>query len=115
LDTSVGRAKFLRQLYNLRHVLERNKEAGDTEAKIQQLQNKIDQYDKKYYFMKSFYSKDSQGTNSQDVPSTTDCAEIRAHGYEVKPEAGEIVDESGKYVLKPLYKVWQPLSTYTPR
>jgi hypothetical protein len=41
LNTSVGRAEFLRQLYNLRHVLESDKEAGDTEAKIRQFQNNI--------------------------------------------------------------------------
>jgi hypothetical protein len=46
LNTSVGRAEFVRQLYNLRHVLERDEETEDTKAKIQQLQNKIDQHDK---------------------------------------------------------------------
>jgi hypothetical protein len=41
MNTSVGGAEFVRQLYNLRHVLERDKEAGDTKTKIQLFQNKI--------------------------------------------------------------------------
>jgi hypothetical protein len=126
LDTSVDRAEFVRQLYNLRHALESDNKAGDTMAEIQHLQYTIDQHDRpEKYSMKSFYSKDSRGTNnSQGSPSTdvsdsgagaTDCVELRAHGYKVKPEPGEIVDKGGKYVLKPLSKVWQLLSTYTPR
>jgi hypothetical protein len=81
LNTSVGRAEFVRQLYNLSHVLERDKEAGDTEAKIQRLQNKIDQHNKKYP-MKSFDTED------------TDCA-----AREVKQEV--IVDNDGS--------IWEPV------
>jgi len=112
LNTSVERAKFVRQLYNFRHVLERAEETEDTEAEIQQLQNKINQHDKKYP-MKSFHTKDYPGTNNtqgnkrkrrnSDVDdqgsgggvSATDCAELGAHGYEVKPRTGDIVDEKG--------------------
>jgi hypothetical protein len=133
LNTSVERAKFVRQLYNLRHVLERAEETEDIETKIQQLQNKINQHDKKYP-MKSFHTKDSPGTNNtqgnkrkrrnSDVDdrgagggvSETDCVELGAHGYEVKPRAGDIVDEKGG-VMKPYSKskVRQPLPTYAPR
>jgi hypothetical protein len=52
------RAGFARQLYNLRHVHE---EIDDTDAKIQQLQNRIDQHDEEYP-MKSFHPRIPGGT-----------------------------------------------------
>jgi hypothetical protein len=48
LDTSVGRVNFVQQLYNLRHVLDRDEETGDTKAKVRLLQNRIDQHGKEY-------------------------------------------------------------------
>ena len=61
-------------------MLERDEEAEDTEAKVNQLQNKINQHDKKYP-IKSFDS-------------------VSATGYaEVKPEI--IVDDDGS--------TWEPL------
>jgi hypothetical protein len=70
-------------------VLKRDKgtEDTDSEAKIQQLQNKIDQHDKNYS-MKSFNTEE------------TDCAELRACAYEVKQEV--IVDDDGG--------AWEPLT-----
>ena len=125
MDTSVGRAKFVRQLYNLRHLLERDEKGEDTEAKIYQLQSKIEKYDKKYH-MASFNTKDKKmGTNNtgnkrkrsdRDVSDKdtggTDCAVLETHGYEVEPQ--EIVDESG-FVIQTFNKVRQLFSTYAPR
>jgi hypothetical protein len=56
LNASGGRAKFVRQLYNLRHVLETDKEPEHADAEIQRLQNNIEQH-KKGHPMKSFYTK----------------------------------------------------------
>jgi len=61
LDTSIERVEFVRQLYNLRHVLEREEESHDTEAKIKQFQRKIDNYNKGR--MKSFHTNDTPGIN----------------------------------------------------
>jgi hypothetical protein len=107
LDTSVERVEFARQLYNLRHVLEREEESEDTETKIRQLQNEVEKHNKGR--MKSFHTGDRDA-------GATDCAELEAeleaHGYEVEPR--DFVDESGG-VFKPLSDVRQPLSTYAPR
>ena len=109
-------------------MLERDEETEDTKAKIQQLQDKIDQHDKEYP-MKSFHTKDTVGNKRKCLDrgaddrgagggagdiGATDCAELRAHGYEVKPRVEEVVDES-RGVMKLLSKVLQPLSTYAPR
>jgi len=78
--------------------------------------------------MKSFTTKDgtARGTkrkrdNDVGDPGAgggaegrgTDCAELRAHGYEVEPQ--DIEDETGSVIMKPLFNVRQPLSTYAPR
>jgi len=124
LDTSVGRAKFVRQLYNLHHMLERDENGEDTEAKINLLRSKIEKYDNEYP-MESFNTKDKKpGTNNtgnkrkrpdRDVSDKdtggTDCAELETHGYEVEPQ--EIVDDG--YVIEMFNKVRQPFSTYAPR
>jgi hypothetical protein len=102
LNTSVDRAKFTRQLYNLRHILE-SEENDDTEKKIQQLILMIDEHDTKHQ-LKKFNTKDS-GTDTPGTPGTnntlgkkrkrgqgasgsaqdaTDCAELGEHGYEVE-------------------------------
>jgi hypothetical protein len=60
LNTAVGRAEFVRQLYNLRHVLETEEGTEDMEAKIQQLQNGIEKHGKQHP-MKAFYTEDTQG------------------------------------------------------
>jgi hypothetical protein len=92
LDTSVDRAGFVRQLYNLRHVLVRKEEIEDTGAKILQLQKKIEKH--KGHPMKTFNTKDTPGTNNPqgnkrrrgDDAGATDCAELGPRGYEVEAE-----------------------------
>ncbi|KAF8506612.1 kinase-like domain-containing protein [Russula emetica] len=109
LETSDDRAEFVRQLYNLRDMLEKEEEAGDTKAKIQQLQNRINQHHRKYP-MKSFHTKDTRNKRKRpdsDVDSAgggaggvdaTDCAELGAHGYQVEPR--DIVDEDGYIMME---------------
>jgi len=112
-------------------MLEREEESEDTKARITQLQNNIKQHDKEHP-MKSFHTKDTSNTqaNKRKRPNKevdgqgadpkglgiTGCAELRALGYEVKPQAGEETDEKGG-VLKPLSKakVRLPLPTYASR
>jgi Protein kinase domain len=128
VSTSVERAKFVRQLYNLRHVLERDEETEDTKEKIVQLEWKINQYDNAVH-MKSFHTKDNTSKNNTNKNNTNKrrrvndnegegagggaggvnlaaCAELTAHGYEVKPQV--IVDERG-CEAKLLSDVRQPL------
>ncbi|KAH9983543.1 kinase-like domain-containing protein [Russula compacta] len=114
--------RFARQLYNLRDVLECEGETKDMDA-IDNLQNTIDRHHKKYP-MDSFFSTKSGGANTSrtrkrkrsdgDVGDpdagggaggvrATDCAELRAHGYEVKPEPEAIADENGENVMEPLF------------
>jgi hypothetical protein len=109
-------------------MLERDKETEDTETKIQELQERIDDHNEDFP-MKSFHTKDTQGNKrkrpDRDVDDqgadggaggvdATDCAELGTHGYEVEPR--EVVDESGNVIMKPLFKVClrRPLSTYAP-
>lgn len=110
-------------------MLESDKETEDANAKIQQLQNKIVEHNRKYP-MALFHTENTPGNEWKRVSSdddddddggaggicTTDCADLRAHGYKVKPRVGDIVDEKGG-VLKAhsKSKVWKPLSTYAPR
>jgi len=118
LNTSVDRAKFVRRLYNLRHELERD-EAEEAEAEIQRLQEAIMRHDKKHP-IKSFYTKDNNNVDNRGAGggaggvSATDVAELGAHGYEVKLQAGDIVDEKGG-VIKAPSRVRQPLSSYVLR
>ena len=85
MDTSVNRAKFVRHLYNLRDVLEREEEAEDTAAKKRHLINEIENHIKGH--MKTFHAKDTNNTQgnkrsclSSDVDDRgadeTDCAEL---------------------------------------
>jgi hypothetical protein len=109
-------------------MLGREEERGDTKAKIQQLQSKIKKHDKEYH-MKPFHTKGTLGTNNScrskrkrdgddggqgagGGAGSTDCAELRSHGYEVEPQV--IVDESG-FVIESFIKVRQPFSTCAPR
>jgi len=122
LNTSKDRAEFARRLYNLRDMVERDGEIGNTIAKIEYLQREINKLD-----MQTFYSKDvnkrkrpddvgDRGTGGNGRARRgggTDCAELGAHGYEVEPQ--EMVDEKGYVIVKPIREVRQPLSTYTPR
>jgi hypothetical protein len=50
-------------LYNLQHVLEREEETEDTEAKIRQLKDKIEKHNKGHP-MKSFHTNDTRGNNT---------------------------------------------------
>jgi hypothetical protein len=116
-------------------MLEGEEEAEDTVKKLINLTEDIE-LDVKQYSLKSFRTKGNQGANDftmnkrrrfdEDVGGgsgtggaggvdAADCAELRAHGYEVKPQAKDIVDPCGKYILETFYRVWQPLYTYTPR
>jgi hypothetical protein len=128
LNTSVERAKFVRQLYNLRDLLDRDEETEGSVAEIERLQDKINQRNEEHT-LKSFYTKDGNerrrlnddvngqgagGCGGAGGVSGTDCAELGAHGYEVKPRAGDIMDGKGG-VMKSYSKVRQPLSTYAPR
>jgi len=128
LNSSAGRAEFARQLYNLQDVLDAEGETEDMDA-FDKLRNTINKHDKKYP-LKSFCSRNN---NSQGVKRkrpggndgnsgagggagghATDCAELRAHGYEVKSEVGAIADESGEDVMELLSRVRRPLPGYTP-
>lgn len=111
-----------RQLYNLRHVLERDEENEDTKVKIRYCQDNIKQHNMKYP-MKLPHIKDALGNDAQgnkkkredgERPSgnaggvsETDYAELGAYGYEVEPQ--DIEDERG-YAIMSFFKVWQPLS-----
>jgi hypothetical protein len=87
-------------LHNLRHVLETEEGTEDTEAKIRQLQNKIEKHDKQHP-MKAFNTRDTRGNKRKRPNSDVDnrgagggqCAELEAHGYELAPQ--DILDESG--------------------
>lgn len=99
-----------------------SEESEDTQAKIRQLQDKINQYDK-VFPMKSFHTKDTLGTNSTQgnkrkrdsnvgAGGVGDCAELGAHDYVVEQPVigGEFGIPIGRYS-----KVRQPLSTYATR
>lgn len=66
MTSSVERVEFVRQLYNLRDLLENNSEAEDINAKIEELQNRIDQHVR----MRAFNTKDLTVSNpvSHDSP-----------------------------------------------
>jgi len=132
LDTPVGRAKFARQLYNLREMLEREGETEDMNA-FNKLKGTIESHDKEFP-MKSYSAKGALGGNNprgskrkrpgDDDPGAgagargvraTDCAELRAHGYEVKLEAVAIAGESGEHEMELLSRVRQPLPTHSLR
>jgi hypothetical protein len=115
-------------LYNLRDLLDRDEETEDSVAEIKRFQDKINQRNQEHT-LKSFYTKDgnersrlNDDVNGQGAGggggaggvSGTDCAELGAHGYEVKPRAGDIMDGKGG-VMKLHSKVRLPLSTYAPR
>ena len=132
MKDSVGRAKFVRQLSNLRDMLEREPDAGDTEAEIRQLQTKIEDHDKNNH-IKSFHTKDGTGTvnKRKRLDKTVNdgggagggvggvgavhCAELGAHGYQVKPRLEDIPDGMGGVMKLLRSKVRQPLSTLAPR
>ncbi|KAI0254087.1 hypothetical protein BJV78DRAFT_1280483 [Lactifluus subvellereus] len=108
LNASVGRVEFARQLYNFLHVPGGDKEVKDTRAKIGQFKDKILKHNKEFP-MKSFYTKDTQGTKRKRARTgdggsagagAADCV-LKAHGYEVKPEV--VVDATG-VALEPLFK-----------
>ena len=68
MNTSVGRVEFARQLYNLLHVPGGDGEDEGTEAKIGQFGDKILKYSKEFP-IKSFYTKDTQGTKRKHLPT----------------------------------------------
>ena len=91
-------------------------------GEIRQLINTIAQHETKFG-LKSFTSGVARGSKNIHTrtgdgdragdgggggASATESAELKAHGYEVKPEI--IVDSSG-VILEPLFKVWQLFHT----
>jgi|SRR6266404_2988830 len=96
---------------------------------IDELQNTIKLHSEKIYL--SSFSKNTRGGNSgkrkrSDVNNpgegggtgrvrATDCPELRAHGYEVRPERETIADESGEHVMQLRSRVRQPLLSSTAR
>ncbi|KAH9952845.1 hypothetical protein BC827DRAFT_210884 [Russula dissimulans] len=139
-----GRARFVRELYNFSHMLEREGEFNDINVKLTEFKAKIDQHDEKHP-MKSFFTKNDKGAKNNNADdnnannnnkkrrlnedtgdgsgegraggiNAADRADLRAHGYEVKPEAEDIVDPSGKFVLR-AFKIQRPshiLPVYQP-
>ena len=101
-------------------MLERDKEIGDTEATINELQTRINKHNKKFP-MKSFHARMNRRKRSDsDVPGrsaggadASDSAELEAHEYEVEPQ--DVVDEDGNVIMKPFFKVHQPPSNYAAR
>lgn len=96
LDTSVGCAKFARQLYNLRYMLRMERGAEDLDEKIDRLKYKIWQYNDKFH-MKSFSATHHGRSNDSSAKRrrlddegraggncSGDYAELGARGYEVK-------------------------------
>jgi hypothetical protein len=104
LNTPDGRAEFVRQLYNLRDMLEKD-EAGDTYAKIAELEKKTNDYAKRHH-LKTF---STQGNKRQRLDSNgqgpgggpTGSTELRAHSYEVEPQV--ISNDNG--IMESLVKV----------
>jgi len=91
-----------------------NEEAKDTTAKVQLLIDRISEHNQEFP-MKSFYKTKreragmSDGDDDGDDPGdagAADCAELRAHGYEVKQEV--ILDDNGGV----MEQAWQSFSTY---
>ncbi len=132
MDTSGDRAKFVRQLYNLRDVLERDmgaEDTRDTTKKINQFLTTIDKYNEKHPMMSFNYKerttgKRKRGDNddrgagggggAEDADAdAADCMELEAHGYEVEPR--NVVDENGYVIMESFSYVRQPLFTYAPR
>ncbi|KAH9952917.1 kinase-like domain-containing protein [Russula dissimulans] len=114
-------------------MLEREGETKDVDVKVTEFKRKINQHEAKHP-MKSFYTKDDKGANNNNKKrldedagdgsgegrvggvNAADCADLRAHGYEVKPEAEDIVDPSGKFVIQ-AFKIQMPshiLPVYQP-
>ena len=88
-----------------------------TEEAIEKLTNIISKHKKKFG-LKSFSTRVTQGSKKSPTrtgggggggggggPSTAESAELKSHGYEVKP--GVIVESSG-VALEPLFEVWRP-------
>src|SRR5712691_2956232 len=103
-------------------MLKRDKkdEGKDTRMRreIRQLINTISQHEK-VFGLKSFTTGVARGSKTRTGDgdgasasggdaSAAESAELKAHGYEVKPEV--IVDSSG-VILEPLFKVWQLFPT----
>jgi len=118
LNDPVGRVEFARQFYNL--YMLGDEEAENTKEKVEQFKDCILLYQEEFG-PKSFHTDTDDNDNTQakgrQRSSTggsagargiagsvhaADCAELRAHGYEVKMEAEDIVDARG-IVYEPLF------------
>jgi hypothetical protein len=111
LNDSVGRVKFARHLYNLLCVELDQEQEQDVKDAIDKLHRRI-----KSSRMKSMYTRDMTSATGRKRAGTDngdsagggggdDRAQLRARGYEVKPEV--LVDAcGGKW--EPRDEVWQP-------
>ena len=97
MNSSANRAEFARQLYNFRHMLESEEPDYTSRAIIQQLKNRIEQYNRQHP-MNSYHTDTQKDSGSAGVVDATDCAGLGAHGYEVEPQAE--VDEKGNVMMK---------------
>jgi hypothetical protein len=116
LNDSVGRVEFVRHLYNLLCIEVDQDQDRDTDSAVRELNKKI-----KSLPMKSMYTKQATAGKTGRKRAHTgngdraggagedDRAQLRAHGYEVKPEV--IVDASGGE-WAPLYEVPATLFYY---
>ena len=113
----MGRVQFVYQLYSILHMPGRdNEEAKDTTAKVQLLKDRISKHNQEFP-MKSFYEtkrehagmsdRDDDGDDPGDAVAA-DCAELRAHGFEVKQEV--ILDDNGGE----MEQAWQSFTNSTP-
>ena len=91
-----------------------NEEAKDTTAKVQLLIDRISKHNQEFP-MKSFYKtkRERAGLSDSDDDDgdpgdagVADCAELGAHGYEVKQE---VVSDDNDGVME---QAWQSFSTF---
>jgi hypothetical protein len=118
LDKPVGRVKFAGQLYNGLYMLE-GEENEDLKEKISAFKRKLSEHQRESP-MKSFFSKDIQGTKRKSActdgnedagtsaggSGAVDHAVLRAHGYKVKPDVINGIE------FKRLFEVRLAFSTY---
>lgn len=120
MKTVVDRARFIRQLYNLRAVLEVYEGEDEDEDLVREWENDVDHHSLGTE-LKSFYFKVPKTGDKRKRPNTdvgsnggagggagdvgggaggagvTDCAELRAHGYEVEPQGD--IDGGGGVIM----------------
>jgi hypothetical protein len=94
LNNSDGRADFVRHLYNLLCVELALDLDQDTRNAIQELNSKVDECDIRSMYTNIVSSSGDGGHAGTGVPGGEyDRAQLRAHGYEIKPK--EVVYSNG--------------------